>query len=200
MDPTSGHPSRPIVLVTKSQLQKLATTERQLRKSTASAILHESVKQSAGSWDVFLSHSSMDAELVLGAKALLEKFGFSVYVDWIDDPQLIRSSVNKVSASAIRARMRSCTMMLYAHTLNSAVSKWCPWELGYFDGRKSGNVFILPISTDVRSSFKGQEYLELYPYVDEEQNKAGVNHLWMNYYDDRDSAMLENAKTGTYSL
>ena len=188
------------MLVTTYQLRKLATTEQQLRKSVAAKILHESVKQTSGPWDIFLSHSSMDADLVLGVKALLEGHEFSVYVDWIDDPDLIRSRVNKVSASIIRNRMRASTMMLYAHTINSSVSKWCPWELGYFDGRKSGNVFILPISTEDRSSFKGQEYLELYPYVDEGLDNGGGNHLWINYGDDRDAVRLASARSKTYSL
>lgn len=188
------------MLVTSARLRKLAVVEQELRKATASVILHESVKQHAGTWDVFLSHSSMDADLIVGVKAMLEGYGFSVYIDWIDDPSLIRSNVNKVSAGIIRSRMRACSMLLYAHTIYSGVSKWCPWELGYFDGRKSGNVFILPISADTKYEFTGQEYLGLYPYIDEAADNGDVNQLWINYYDDREATVLKKAKSQTFTL
>jgi hypothetical protein len=188
------------MLVTSDRLRRLAAVEQRSRKSTAAAILHESVKQTEGRWDIFLSHSSMDAELIFGVKAMLEEYGFTVYVDWIDDPSLIRSKVNKISAGIIRSRMRSCSMLLYAHTINASVSKWCPWELGYFDGRKSGNVFVLPISTDTQHVFSGQEYLGLYPYIDEAVDKANIKQLWINYDDDRDAINLKKAKLETFAL
>src|SRR5690348_17193476 len=50
---------------------------------------------SAKTYDIFLSHSSKDAELVEGLKLELEDKKFSVYVDWIEDPQLDRNTVNK---------------------------------------------------------------------------------------------------------
>jgi hypothetical protein len=40
------------------------------------------------------------------------------------------------------------------------------WELGYFDGFSAGSVAVLPIVDYVGATFKGQEYLGLYPLVD----------------------------------
>ena len=37
-------------------------------------------------YDIFLSHSSSDAEIVAGLKLEIEDLGFSVYVDWIEGP------------------------------------------------------------------------------------------------------------------
>lgn len=172
------------MLLTTGRLRDLASRETRLRKSTTAEILHDSAVSKRTSYDVFLSHSSMDSELVLGAKALMESYGFTVYVDWIDDPQLIRDRVNSTSAAVIRSRMRSCKMLVYAHTLNASRSKWCPWELGYFDGEKGGNIFILPVSKDGKSTFEGQEYLGLYPYIDEAESVAGKMQLWINYEED----------------
>ena len=42
-------------------------------------------------FDVFLSHARVDEDVVYGAKRELERYGFSVYVDWIVDTQLDRS-------------------------------------------------------------------------------------------------------------
>lgn len=117
-------------------------------------------------YDVFLSHARVDSEIVLGVKLLLEDRGKTVYVDWIDDPQLDRSNVNAKTAELLRRRMRRCQSLMYVHTDNCAVSKWIPWELGYFDGYR-GAVAIFPVTRIERSAFEGQEYLGLYPYVDE---------------------------------
>ncbi len=57
------------------------------------------------SFDVFLSHSSKDAEVILGIKLLLEGQGLSVYVDWIVDTQLDRTKVNAETAETLRDRM-----------------------------------------------------------------------------------------------
>lgn len=185
------------MIVTENRLRELSQWQRLEKSATTETILHESVTSSFESYDIFLSHSSMDSDLILGVKSLLEKYGFSVYVDWVDDPQLIRSSVNSTSASIIRSRMQCSSMLVYAHTNNSAKSKWCPWELGFFDGSKGGNIFIFPISNRPESSFKGQEYLGLYPYIDEAPTKSGVEQLWINF--GNSSVNLAEAKTKLYA-
>ncbi len=114
-------------------------------------------------FDVFLSHSIRDAELVLGVANILEKMGQKVYIDWVVDKQLSRDSVTKETAETLRNRMKQSSKLLYLATDNASSSKWMPWELGYFDGLKSGKVAILPLVDSVDSSFQGQEYLGLYP-------------------------------------
>ena len=117
-------------------------------------------------YDIFLSHSFLDKEQIASLKVYLVDLGFSVYVDWIDDRQLVRNRVTKETAERIKQRMKKCKSMIYAFSKNSNLSKWMPWELGYFDGIK-GKIAILPISSYLNNidTFKGSEYLELYPYV-----------------------------------
>lgn len=119
-------------------------------------------------FDVFLSHSVKDAELVLGVVRILEDMGQKVYVDWVVDKQLSRDSVTKETAETLRNRMKQSSKLLYLATNNASSSKWMPWELGYFDGLKSGKVAILPLVDYSFSSFKGQEYLGLYPALDKD--------------------------------
>lgn len=123
-------------------------------------------------FDVFLSHSISDAELVLGVKVLLEDMGKKVYVDWVDDPELDRSKVNKHTAERLRGRMNQCDSLLYIATENASSSKWMPWELGYFDGHKPGQVAILPVLDSENQRFEGQEYLGLYPTVDKDSMRG----------------------------
>jgi hypothetical protein len=137
-------------------------------RSNSRAILG-SLAQSAStteSFDIFLSHSSKDAELVLGVKTLLERQGLKVYVDWHDDPQASRDDVTEETADLLRKRMKQSKSLIFMASENSSGSKWMPWELGYFDGFTNGRVAVLPLVDYSSSSFKGQEYLGLYPVVD----------------------------------
>lgn len=135
---------------------------------TASAVLTESVRSAPSSamFDVFLSHSTRDAEIVLGVKLMLEDQNRTVYVDWIDDPQLDRRNVTPRTAEVLRERMRACRSLVYVHTENSGSSKWMPWELGFSDAHH-GAVAILPVTRTSQQDFAGQEYLGLYPWMDE---------------------------------
>ena len=152
-----------------------------MRKDASSRSLREAMTKAAATdtFDVFLSHARADEDVVYGTKLELESYGFSVYVDWIDDPQLDRSHVTRKTALALRRRMRQCRSLLYLHTENSSHSKWMPWELGYFDGR-AGRVAILPVVEDDAEEFTGVEYVGIYPYLDEMENKRGTLRLWVN--------------------
>ncbi len=114
-------------------------------------------------FDLFISHSFSDKEVVYGLMKIFNSANYSVYVDWVYDSQLDRNNVNASTAKLLRRRMQGCGGLAYVATSNITHSRWCPWELGYMDGRKNGLCAILPIM--VSNDFKGQEYLQLYPYI-----------------------------------
>lgn len=153
---------------TKSEARSAAGTWRRLLAKSASQILIEGNRSATTQevFDVFLSHSINDAELVLGVSALLESRGLSVYVDWVVDSEVDRSEVSKETATLLRDRMRQSKSLLYVATENASASKWMPWELGYFDGFRTGGVAILPLLDTEDDPFPEQEYLSLYPVVD----------------------------------
>lgn len=150
---------------------------------SAERILFEQAKEfsETKSYDIFLSHSVLDANEVYMLKRMIEGMGFSVYVDWLEDPQLDRSKVTPKTANVLKQRMNRCKSLFFATSSNSVDSKWMPWELGYFDG-KVGKSAILPVYEydSSTNSFKGQEYLGLYPYVtkDKPQNSEIIT-LWV---------------------
>lgn len=124
-------------------------------------------------YDVFLSHSMSDAQIVLGVKTILEnQYGLKVYVDWIEDKQLNRELVTAATAELLRKRMKQSGSLFYLTTENSSKSKWMPWELGYFDGLKPNKVAILPVLKSRYDDFKGQEYLGLYPVASKDTIKS----------------------------
>ena len=55
-----------------------------------------------------------------------------------------------------------------------------PWELGYFDGLK-GKVGVIPVTKNQEETFKGEEYLSLYPFVDtEKMARSDIVYLWIS--------------------
>ncbi|MCB9978574.1 MAG: toll/interleukin-1 receptor domain-containing protein [Rhodospirillales bacterium] len=163
---------------------------------SAERILKESARAhtSAKTYDIFLSHSFSDAELVLGVKKALEQEGYTVYVDWVDDPHLDRSNVTKETAQHIKNRMHTCKGLVYATSKNSKHSKWMPWELGYFDGHKPGQVSILPLVDSETDDFKGQEYLSLYPVLGKN------NPSYLTSYPPRGLQIYDGQQTRAFSL
>jgi hypothetical protein len=140
---------------------------RQYVHKSADALVRESAEFSEGrEYDIFLSHSFSDAELILGVKQIIEGQGRTVYVDWIEDKTLDRKNVTRATAEVLRRRMKSCKSLVYATSENSSESKWMPWELGYFDGFRPDKISILPLVETYDSEWKGQEYLGLYPVIE----------------------------------
>lgn len=153
---------------TKAEILASAARRRAYRpaevKLTEEFVAQENLGASAR-FDVFLSHSTRDAEIVLGVKALLEDMGKKVYVDWVTDHQLDRTRVTPATAEVLRMRMRQSDSLLYIHSDNASLSRWTPWELGFCDGLH-GAVAIFPITDVAEDDFRGQEYLGIYPYAD----------------------------------
>lgn len=174
-----------MALFIESNIRARAQQENQLTTNiykSKSKILSESaaVFNKHKTYDIFLSHSSKDAELILGVKGTLEDMGYSVYVDWVEDTQLDRSNVNETTAELLRERMDASKSLFYVTTENAEASKWMPWECGYFDGIKE-KVAILPIKRhSSNNEYKGQEYLGLYPYCLKEYSAEHKPSLWIH--------------------
>ena len=143
-------------------------------------VVRESVSTSRR-FDIFLSHSYADREVVKGLAYMLENdFKLSVYLDWVIDPSLDRTRVNNVTAEVLRNRLKHCKCLWYVTSYTSETSKWMPWETGYADGY-SGKVAICPFVDGRKSGFSGLEYLSLYPYVDiAKASGSNSNSLWVN--------------------
>lgn len=174
-----------MAFLTEDDLKQRASSVRMRGfQKNASELLNESVRSfnTYKTYDVFLSHSFKDADIILGLKDYLETvLKLTVYVDWIDDKQLDRSKVNRETADLLRKRMSRCKSLFYAVSINSQESRWMPWELGYFDGLKNGKVAIVPIAKNSNDLFTGEEYLQLYQTVQIENNpdlgyKAYIEH------------------------
>ena len=87
--------------------------------------------------------------------------------------------MTKETAKTLRRRMDCCKCLFYSTTESSADSKWMPWECGYMDGKKS-KAAILPLTDTGLSTFSGQEYLGVYPYIEEDKDTNRDKCLWIH--------------------
>lgn len=172
-----------MALFKKSELRKQASF-RKLTNSLVEASFEKMAKSvDDRQFDIFLSHSYLDASEISVLSSEFETMGYSVYVDWLIDGSLDRKNVTGNTAQLLRRRMQNCKCLFFATSSHSQESKWMPWELGYFDGLKD-KVAIVPVVEDSKAEgddYSGQEYLSIYPYVGKTPIKgSGKEALWVH--------------------
>jgi len=175
-----------MALFTEQEVKGRAYADCITLQKSASTVLAEDARATSSrkDFDIFLSHSIKDSDLILGIKKILEDLGYSVYVDWIVDTQLDRTKVTPQNADELRKRMKASKSLLYVTTENSTNSKWMPWECGYFDGLKDKVAIIPIVKSSSIAAYHGQEYLGLYPYcVKEKAERTMKDTLWVHKND-----------------
>lgn len=172
--------------ITEQLIRKRFADERQIRQRntryfSATDIITEGrqIGASIKTYDIFLSHSSSDNELIAGLKLLLEDMHYSVYVDW-NDSALDPDHVTPQTANVLRKRMAQCRSLIYAFSESASNSKWMPWELGYFDALKNSRVAVLPIRQDAYKAYSGSEYVGLYYHVQVDKDQEGKDTIWVH--------------------
>lgn len=168
----------------KKKISKKNESKNKIVERNAVMESHPKIDKKTVKYDLFLSHSSLDRTLILSLVDLFIDAGYRVYVDWIEDEKLDRAHVTPKTAQTLRRRMNSSRGLAYIATSNIGASKWCPWELGYFDGKKGKKCCILPIMA--AGEYAGQEYLGLYPYLKHGQSKNGENYDFWVYDQESD--------------
>lgn len=121
---------------------------------------------------IFLCHSHRDKDLVQGVVTLLNESGWRVYVDWADAS--MPETPNRETAARIEQEITDLDYFIFLATPNSMSSRWCPWEIGYADGKKPiDKILVLPTSDSAGTH--GSEYLQLYRRIDmSDQNRLAV--------------------------
>ena len=97
-----------MALLTEAQVRSAARQTHDGLYESGDEVLAKSVRTIEDHFDIFLSHSIKDAEIVRGAHILLQRLGHSVYVDWIIDRDLNREEVSRDTAIRLKKRMRQC--------------------------------------------------------------------------------------------
>lgn len=176
---------------------ELRSASGALTASLASETLSKSASTALDTFDIFLSHSLSDAQVILGLKRVLESRGNRVYVDWIEDKLLSREYVTASTAATLRRRMRQSNSMVYATSRAAGRSRWMPWELGFFDGIKGESrvaICLIEVSSD--DSFIGQEYLGLYKRLEKLQVN-GQDTPYITRFSGQEAQTIESFRLGT---
>lgn len=144
-----------------------ARAQRRVRAEGGSIedALRRVIRQRQAHYDIFLSQTIRDPEIVLGVYDLLTELGYSVFCDWIQAPDIDRGEVTPANAAFVRKMMAISDTLLFLDTEGADQSLWMCWELGWFDGA-GGPVGILPILLDHQQYYRGREFLGLYPYIE----------------------------------
>jgi hypothetical protein len=117
----------------------------------------------AGYQTAFLSHSHKDAELAKGVQGFLQAQGWYVYIDWEDTT--MPDTPDRRTAERIQQRIIELDWFFFLATDNSMKSRWCPWEIGYADGKKLLDSILILQTKDNSGNYYGNEYLQLYRYL-----------------------------------
>lgn len=118
-----------------------------------SASLLESQEYLTRKFDVFISHSYKDRDIVGNFVEFLRRdYGVSCFIDWKEDNRNPDEAANK-----LKKVMKNCKAMLLLRSENSDNSYWVPWETGCFETIKDG------------IAGNGTKYIALFPIANQEK-------------------------------
>lgn len=138
--------------------------------------------KSASGPTVFISHKHSDLPDIKGFLSYLtEHYNAVPYIDSMD--QKMPNMTNAETAMRIKSVIESCDKFILLATNRALQSKWCNWEVGIADKSKylSHNMAILPMYEKGSSRFDGNEYLQIYPYIDEIIDDSNKTRLVVKY-------------------
>ena len=147
------------MILTKAKLNEL------VKGSINDKTLQKTKVAEKSNYDIFISYSWNDRFFAYKVVKLLERCGYSVYIDF-SDKRLDRNNVNVQTAERLFEIMTKCRGLLYIYSPSSKVSEWCAWEIGLFSGKKNFKCANLPIIESGEDIYKKHEYLKLYFYID----------------------------------
>lgn len=169
-------------------------------KISDSDVINESLRRtryfSAGSLHsasgitVFISHKHSDLQSIgdmNDLKGLLDYLK-SVYnvIPYIDsmDKRMPKETCAE-TAERIKYVIDACDKFILLATNKALASKWCNWEVGIADKKKlpTQDMAILPMLDNNDTLYDGNEYLELYPYLESSIDQYGRKHLYVSIKD-----------------
>ena len=124
-------------------------------------------------YDVFISHSSENKDLIRKLRQVLEDdYNLSAYIDWDEDAGMSRDEV----ADKVKDAMDRSNSLIYVKTSKSDNSQWVAWEVGRYDANKSDRIGVLLIEDEkiTADTWEHREFLKDYQILEKEDIKAFV--------------------------
>lgn len=96
-------------------------------------LIEKNSVQNKKTYDVFISHSSKDSNIVKAIIRSLNKHGLNNYCDWTSDREFLkRELVSDYTKVVLQKRMEQSKSLLFLRTENSIASDWVKFELDYY--------------------------------------------------------------------
>lgn len=160
---------KPMNFLVDNNIRDRAHMSASARSTTINNALIEQSRAERSEYDIFLSQTIRDEELVFGIFSILtEDLGLNVFCNWIESPLPDRSDVTPEDAAYVRAKMAASNALILIDSDNAAHSSWMCWEIGWFDGAK-GKISILPIVSNAGDVYRGRQFLGLYPIIEDDE-------------------------------
>lgn len=140
-------------------------------------VYNASAQGKQDNYDVFISHSSRDKDLIKKLRIYLEdQYHLSAYIDWNEDSGMSREEV----ADTVKNAMSHSKTFLIVKTDNSDQSSWVSWETGCFEmmcttfnDNNFDRIGVLLIEDDSKAfnknTFLHQEYLKRYEIIGKDE-------------------------------
>lgn len=132
--------------------------------------IKNSKEQKLKQYDLFISHSSSDYEVVQILIRELNKNGKNVYCDWINDiDYLKRNLVGEATKNIIEKRLEQSKNVLFIISENSMQSNWVKYELNYFDSLEK-EIYEIHKKNIVIGEYKYKKICEKWFYDEKYKN------------------------------
>lgn len=139
----------------------------QIRLDESRSYIFETSQYGDRKTTVFISHKHDDLGDLKGVLGFLQaQYNVKVYIDSQDSS--MPSTTSAKTATNLKDRIKKCDKFILLATNAAIESKWCNWELGFGDAQKyKKHIALFPMKPKgaYDSSYKGSEYLSIYPYI-----------------------------------
>jgi hypothetical protein len=138
-------------------------------------------------YDVFISHSTKNKDVVKKLKQLLEdKYNLSAYIDWDEDAGCKRDEV----CDKVKDAMNRSKSLLYIKTSDSDDSQWVAWEVGRYDALNADKIGVLLIEDDklTNETWLHREFLKHYYILEKDDVVPFVSYGKKRLIEDKATA------------
>ena len=113
------------------------------------------------SYDYFISHKIEDKEYVFKLKAALEKYGKSIYCDWIEDSDFLkRKYISEYTKEVLRIRLHQSKNFIYLSSKKANASAWVQFERDLYQTISPSNMFVIYIDDCEQCNYKELKFDE----------------------------------------
>ena len=118
----------------KKKNYMIATTDFNVTpEDLAKELMAGNTVQNMKSYDIFISHSSLDEKIIRNIIHEFNKVKILCYCDWTcDNDFLKRTMVSDYTKEVLKYRMIHSKSLIYVCSNNSRKSEWVKWEIEYY--------------------------------------------------------------------